>query len=398
MANIPFDSVQYCETEEALVNGSSVPLNIKNGENYIGVYNFNPGYDGSIKTLSLKTKIDWVNPSAIPLSGTLYLKARQYDQSTWQILDSYNFNSTEEINGEVNFSLIMVSGETNLLSGLSQTPLILAVSGVFFDVGEELLGDELITNYNFASGEDNWEFSPTTDIAGNPTVYGRAYPDRMFLTGNASSSVNYQLTRFEPAVAESAKFNIVPGKRYKFTTYSPQLYNDSETIQNFRDNLARMGLEVPKVKLSLSGEAVINTKAKDRLLYEWGFNTKTYGSNTSLVYGSITYLERNIPAWVKIADSEEKYNSNIKYGKNYELVTYLNPQCTELGESALIIKSTGNVSLDYSLGMPFNLTYRNLTDCFNYISLKEVSQEGTGTSGITLQPSALIVRCMGETA
>jgi hypothetical protein len=392
MASIPYDSVQSCQIDESLVFGDSVPFPIKNGENYIGIYNFNPGYEGTIKTLSLATKINWANPNAIPLSGAVYLKARQYNQSEWQILDSYDFGGTEDVSGEILFSLILISGETDLLSGLSQTPLILSVSGLFFDVGEELLGPELITNYNFASGEDDWDFTPTTDRCGNLFTRTNAVPGRMILTGCQASSVNYLCTDFIPSYAESDKFTINPNKRYKFTTYSPQTYHSSATIQDMYTRLSMYSLQTPKVRLSLSGEYVESTKAIDKLLYEWGFDSKLSGPTYNSSGFSTSYLRRIIPANVTI-DSEDRGT----YGTDYGLSTYLNPQATQSGESALIIEATGAVSLIYSPGMPHNLTWANLEDWFNYISLKEVTQEGTGTSGITLEPSSLIVRCMGET-
>jgi hypothetical protein len=397
MATIPFDSVQYCETDESLVGGSSIPHPIRNGENYIGVYNFNPGYSGTVKTLSVKTKVNWTNPNAIPLSGSLYLKIKQYDQSDWQILDSYNFNSTDEVSGEVDFSLILISGETTLLSGISETPLIMAVTGLFFDVGEELLSEELIVNSTFASGEDDWNFTPTVDMGGNESFGGAAVPNRMTLCGCKASPVNYTLSRFDSSFAESSKFMINPNRRYKFTTYSAQSYIESDNIQDMQKRIKLSSLQQPKIKLSLSGELIVNSKAKNRTLYEWGFEQKDYRNSRGSLNFSIHFLDRRIPAYVKITDRLKRSYYSIDYGMDYELQTYLDPRVTQSGESALIIESTGAYALIASPGMPHGLSHLNISDNFKYISLKEVTQEGTGTSDITLEPSALIVRCMGET-
>jgi hypothetical protein len=107
------------------------------------------------------------------------------------------------------------------------------------------------------------------------------------------------------------------------------------------------------------------------------------------------YVTKLFPGKVITGLQEDKYIGAYKYGTDSELTVYLAPQCTVSGESALQIIANGGVAYGVTaLGQPYRIF---LSDQFNYLSLKEVIREGTGTSGITMQSNPLIVRCMGET-
>jgi hypothetical protein len=201
----PFDFVQYCVTDEPLVGITATTKTVTpgDGETYIGLYNFNPGFNGTIKTISFKTTVPWYNPNLAEINGSIYLKAKKYTDSDWKLLDSYAFDGETAASGEIDFSIILISGESALITSLNEVPLIIATSGYILSGQEEILGSELISNYDFSSGEVDWTLN-NSDTVRNSIV---------------NEQLRIQLINISPRPgAESTEFTVDNTNRFKLIT------------------------------------------------------------------------------------------------------------------------------------------------------------------------------------
>lgn len=213
MTVYPFDFTQYCVTDEPLVGIAPTDRTVTpgDGETYVGLYNFNPGFNGTIKTISFKTTVPWSNPTLAEINGSLYLKAKKYNEPNWSLLDSYSFDGVSDPSGEINFSVILVSGESSLISQLNQVPLMIATTADILSGQEEILGPELIMNYDFSSGETSWTYN-------NPeTTWNEIISEQLKIKVISVSPV--------PG-AESTAFSASNVNRHKLTTDVDYHYGD----------------------------------------------------------------------------------------------------------------------------------------------------------------------------
>jgi hypothetical protein len=162
----PFDFTQYCVTEEPMAGQAVTDIDIYpgEGEQYIGIYNFNPGFPGTITIITAKASIDWTNPDASTLKGEVRLKAKKYTDAGWSVIDTYSFDGTTDVLGTATLSKTMELGDGGVIDYLYTVPWFLCTTcelvGADIEFGSELIGDPY-----FLSGETYWTLDEDTSYS-----------------------------------------------------------------------------------------------------------------------------------------------------------------------------------------------------------------------------------------
>jgi hypothetical protein len=242
VTTIPFDFVQYCVSPEQMVgeNVAYKEVCAGSGETDIGIYNFNPGFNGRIKNLLVDITPPTFGITNTNISGNLYLRAKKPTDNSWTDLAIKSVTADTDFHFDLSFS----SGESPITT-LGDIPLLFKTT-MDVTAGTEVLGADLLTSFssNIATAtvlNDGAEFY-NYNVLGSFTINNTVY-------NNTVGATPYSLHRFEYTVTDyvSGKIKLVTGNfsgSSLFPTNSGSFVNSNGTFIEYFMPLAAV---VPSV-------------------------------------------------------------------------------------------------------------------------------------------------------